>query len=131
MRKHGWIRADNLRYQDNISNMELAIAKLVKAGFLSMKLNDIKEALNLLSKNELKEIAKEKKIVLNEANPVSTSATLFLFIESNPSNRGNLIIHWRSCHLHWIPLLISLHTIRKVDQTIQKRKSYGTPSILI
>lgn len=78
MRKHGWIRADNLRYQDNISNMELAIAKLVKAGFLSMKLNDFKEALNLLSKNELKVIAKEKKIVINEANPVSISIFFFL-----------------------------------------------------
>lgn len=71
MRKHGWLRADSLKYEDNISNMELAIAKLVKAGFLNMRLNDLEVALNLLSKNELKEIIKEKKIIVNEANPVS------------------------------------------------------------
>lgn len=93
MRKHGWFRADNLRYQDNISNMELAIAKLVKAGFLSMKLNDFKEALNLLSKNELKEIAKEKKIVINEANPRKSDYILAILSFALDTS-SNIVTHY-------------------------------------
>lgn len=84
MRKHGWIRAEKLNYQDNISNKDLAITELQKTGFLNTTVMDLKDALNLLSKGELKEISKEKNLTLSENNPVrNLYVTIYFNINSS------------------------------------------------
>ena len=75
MRKHGWIKTTNLKYEDNISNMDHAVEQLISVGFLETVINDLKSALNLLSKNDLKELTKEKNIDTSLPSPVSQIQT--------------------------------------------------------
>lgn len=64
MRKQGWIRSNKLKYQNYISNVALAISELQQLGFLKTALTDLDEATQLLSRDELQDILKERNIVL-------------------------------------------------------------------
>lgn len=82
MRKHGWIRRNKLKYQDHISNVASAVTDLQAVGFLNTKLTDLDEAANLLSRDELKDILKERHITASVDKPVSSFGlicTTFLF----------------------------------------------------
>ncbi|KAG2210228.1 hypothetical protein INT47_003213 [Mucor saturninus] len=64
MRKPGWIRSNKLKYQNYISNVAFAISELQQLGFLKTALTDLDEATQLLSRDELQDILKERNIVL-------------------------------------------------------------------
>jgi hypothetical protein len=71
MRKLGWIRRDNLRYEKNIRDMAEAAVELELAGFIDTTLNDLTDAAKLLSKDELRDILKERRVTVPVDSPVS------------------------------------------------------------
>lgn len=84
MRKVGWIRRDKLKYQSHISDLNAAATALQAAGFVSTTLNDINDAIKLLSKDELKDIVKERNLTVTVENPVRLPKYfLFLYFISN------------------------------------------------
>lgn len=70
MRRQGWIRRNKLKYQDHISDIASATTELQAAGFLKTTLTDLDEATKLLSRDELKDILKERHITVPVDKPV-------------------------------------------------------------
>ena len=60
MRRHKWIKQDTLDYP--LTDTNKAIQELNEIGFIESDLKDIETALHVLTKPELKNIAKERHI---------------------------------------------------------------------
>lgn len=80
MRKVGWIRRDKLKYQTHISDLNSAATALQAAGFVSTTLNDINDAIKLLSRDELKDIVKERNLTVTVENPVRLYTHAYFFV---------------------------------------------------
>jgi hypothetical protein len=70
MRKQGWFRRNKLKYENNIRDIADAAVELELVGFLETTLSDLEAAAKLLSKDELRDILKEKHILVPVDNPV-------------------------------------------------------------
>lgn len=79
MRKLGWIKRDKLKYQAYIRDMDLAVEDLRVTGFVLTSLNDINVAINLLTKEELKSIVKERNLTVSIDNPVRSTYTCIYY----------------------------------------------------
>ncbi|KAL7334981.1 hypothetical protein PS15p_200529 [Mucor circinelloides] len=62
MRKQKWLRMSKFNYARNISDLDKTAADLETHGFVETTIGDLAEALAVLSKDELKAIAKERNI---------------------------------------------------------------------
>jgi dTDP-D-glucose 4,6-dehydratase len=71
MRKHEWLRKSKLDYSKNIRDLDKAAADLVNHGFLQAEINDLTEAVKILSKDELKAIVKDRRMEITLDNTVS------------------------------------------------------------
>jgi Fanconi-associated nuclease 1 len=73
MRKHKWLRKSKLDYAKNIRDLDQTTADLVARGLLEAEIDDMAEAVKILSKDELKTIAKDRRMDITIENPVSTA----------------------------------------------------------
>lgn len=64
MRRYKWIKQDTLDYP--LTDLNKAIQELNEIGFIENDLKDIEAALHVLTKPELKNIAKERHIDMQE-----------------------------------------------------------------
>lgn len=71
MRKHKWLKKSKLDYTKNIRDLDKTAADLVATGFLKAEISDLTEAVEILSKDELKAIIKDRRIEISVENPVS------------------------------------------------------------
>lgn len=73
MRKQKWLRMSKFNYARNISDLDKTAADLETHGFVETTIGDLAEALAVLSKDELKAIAKERNIHPSTDSTVSAS----------------------------------------------------------
>lgn len=74
MRKQKWLRTSKFNYARNIRDLDKTAADLETHGFAETTIEDLSEALAILSKNELKAIAKERSMQ-NSIDSSTVSAT--------------------------------------------------------
>lgn len=74
IRKHQWLRKSKINYSSYVRDLDEATADLASQGFLDTKITDLSEAIAILSKEELKSIAKERNLQI----PIEYSVSLIL-----------------------------------------------------
>jgi hypothetical protein len=71
MRKHQWLRKSKVNYSNYVRDLDETTADLASRGFLDTRITDLSEALAILSKEELKSIAKERNLQISIEYSVS------------------------------------------------------------
>lgn len=74
MRKYQWLRKSKVNYSSYVRDLDEAIADLASQRFLDTEITDLSEAIAILSKEELKSIAKERNLQI----PIEYSVSLIL-----------------------------------------------------
>ncbi|KAI8643784.1 VRR-NUC domain-containing protein [Parasitella parasitica] len=69
MRKHQWLRKTKIDYSSHVRDLDKTTADLESQGFLLTRITDLSEAIAVLSKDELRSIAKERNIQISADNP--------------------------------------------------------------
>ncbi|KAG2204394.1 hypothetical protein INT46_006946 [Mucor plumbeus] len=65
MRKHQWLRKSKVNYSNYVRDLDETTADLASRGFLDTRIANLSEALAILSKEELKSIAKERNLQIS------------------------------------------------------------------
>jgi|JXWR01.1.fsa_nt_gb Fanconi-associated nuclease 1 len=78
MRKHRWVKQNSL-HKYPITDIDQTCRILSDSGWIEREITDIEIALSVLTKQELKNIAKERHInIQEEKNPVNTQCWLIV-----------------------------------------------------
>ncbi|KAI8984563.1 VRR-NUC domain-containing protein [Mycotypha africana] len=68
MRKNVWIRKSKLNYSKNVRDLDETLQDLEKKKFILIDVDNLKEAAQILSKDELKDVLRERNITLPAEN---------------------------------------------------------------
>ncbi|KAI7901977.1 VRR-NUC domain-containing protein [Cokeromyces recurvatus] len=94
MRKHGWIRKSRLNYSNQVNDVNAATADLKSKGFILTSLEDLSEAVKILSKEEMKLIIKERNIRVLKKNSLKKEDYEKEIINFGLNVTGNIVTHY-------------------------------------